>query len=100
MGRIRKTLHWMVPVVGGTSASPIRAESSAERAAREHAELLREQNRLLAEQNRLTAQAARAARPARARGAERCVACGQPIQRVPAGSGVPFVHTDTGEYAC
>jgi len=53
MGRIRKTLHWMVPVVGGTNASPIRAESSAERAAQEHAELIREQNRLLAAQNRL-----------------------------------------------
>jgi hypothetical protein len=45
----------MVPVVGGTSASPIRAESSAERAAREQADLIREQNRLLAEQNRLLA---------------------------------------------
>jgi hypothetical protein len=55
MGRIRKTLHWMVLVVGGTGASPIRAESSAERAAREQAELMREQNRLLAEQNRLLA---------------------------------------------
>jgi hypothetical protein len=57
MGRIRKTLHWMVPVVGGTGASPIRAESSAERAAREHADLIREQNRLLAKQNGLLANA-------------------------------------------
>jgi hypothetical protein len=43
----------MVPVVGGTELSPIRAESSSERAAREQAELMREQNRLLAENNRL-----------------------------------------------
>jgi hypothetical protein len=56
MGRIRKTLHWMVPVVGGTPASPIRRESSQERAARETAELAQEQNRLLAEQNRLLAE--------------------------------------------
>jgi hypothetical protein len=96
MGRIRKTLAWTFSP-GGSMKGPIRAESSAERAAREHAELLREQNRLLAEQNRLTAQAAR---PARARGGAQCVACGQPIEAVPAGSGVPFVHTDTGEYSC
>lgn len=53
MGRLRKTLHWMVPIVGGTSASPIRRESSAEIAARESAELLKEHNGLLEEQNRL-----------------------------------------------
>jgi hypothetical protein len=60
VGRIRKTLHWMVPVIGGTAASPIRAESSAEKAVREQAELIREQNRLLAQQNQL-----RAGRPLR-----------------------------------
>lgn len=52
MGRIRKTLAWTFSP-GGSMKGPIRAESSAERAAREHAELIREQNRLLAEQNRL-----------------------------------------------
>ncbi len=50
MGRIRKTLRFLsAPGVG----SPIRAESSAEQAAREAKEQLAEQNRLLAEQNRL-----------------------------------------------
>jgi hypothetical protein len=47
MGRIRKTLAWTFSP-GGNMKGPIRAESSAERAAREQAELLREQNRLLA----------------------------------------------------
>jgi hypothetical protein len=46
----------MVPVVGGTAASPIRRESSQERAAREAADLIRENNLLLAEQNRLLAE--------------------------------------------
>jgi hypothetical protein len=46
MGRIRKTLHWMT-AIGGDGPSLIRAESSAEQAAREHTALLREQNRLL-----------------------------------------------------
>lgn len=96
MGRIRKTLAWTFSP-GGSMKGPIRAESSAERASREQAELLREQNRLLAEQNRL---AAMAARPARARGEARCPGCGEPIEGAPAGSGVPFVHTDTGEFSC
>lgn len=46
MGRIRKTLRW-ITAPGGDGPSLIRAESSAEQAAREHTELLREQNRLL-----------------------------------------------------
>lgn len=46
MGRIRKALHWAT-AIGGDGPSLIRAESSAEQAAREHAALLREQNRLL-----------------------------------------------------
>jgi hypothetical protein len=55
MGRIRKTLRWTFSFGGTGAGSPIRAESSVEQAAREHAELLREQSRLLAEQNRLIA---------------------------------------------
>lgn len=47
MGRIRKALAWTFSV-GGDGPSLIRRESSAEQAAREHADLLREQNRLLA----------------------------------------------------
>lgn len=65
MGRIRKTLAWTFSP-GGNMKGLVRAESSAERAAREAAEaratqareqsrLLAEQNRLLAEQNRLIA---------------------------------------------
>ncbi|HEX9542911.1 MAG TPA: hypothetical protein VGA04_32735 [Streptosporangiaceae bacterium] len=56
MGRIRKTLAWTFSP-GGNMHGLVRAESSAERAARETAEArqidAREQNRLLAEQNRL-----------------------------------------------
>ena len=43
MGRIRKTLRWTFSFGGTGAGSPIRAESSAERAAREHAELMKEQ---------------------------------------------------------
>lgn len=68
MGRIRKTLAWTFSP-GGNMHGLVRAESSAERAAREAAEaqqaqareqvrLLEEQNRLLAEQNRLRREAA------------------------------------------
>jgi hypothetical protein len=97
MGRIRKTLRWTFSFGGTGAGSPIRAESSAERAAREHADLMREQNRLLAEQNRLVSQAAR---PVRTGGQARCPSCKKPIQAAPAGSRVPFVHTDTGDFAC
>jgi hypothetical protein len=74
----------------------VRAESSAESAAREQAELLREQNRLLAEQNRV---AAREAPPAWAEGQARCPSCGKRIDPAPVGSRVPFVHTDPGDFS-
>lgn len=96
MGRIRKTLAWTFSP-GGNMKGPIRAESSAERAAREQAKLLQEQNRLLAKHNQL---AARAAKPARAGSQARCPGCGQPIEATPGGSAVPFVHMDTGVFSC
>jgi Short C-terminal domain len=64
MGRIRKTLAWTFSP-GGNMKGPIRAESSAERAAREAAEAQKaqadEHRRLLEEQNRLLAAVARSA---------------------------------------
>lgn len=61
MGRIRKTLSWTL-LPGGGMHGPVRAESSAEQAAREAAEAhqahaearqaeIREQNRLRREQS-------------------------------------------------
>jgi hypothetical protein len=97
MGRIRKTLRWTFSFGGTGAGSPIRAESSAERAAREHAELMKEQNRLLAEQNRMIAGTAR---PVQTGAQARCPGCKKPIQAAPPGSGVPFVHTDTRDFSC
>jgi len=73
MGRIRKTLAWTFSP-GGNMKGLVRAESSAERAAREAAEaraaqsreqarLFAEQNRLLAEQNRLISEQQQTSRP-------------------------------------
>jgi len=47
MGRIRKTARWTFSFGGTGAGSPIRAESSAESAARETNRLLAEQNRIL-----------------------------------------------------
>jgi len=47
MGRIRKTMRWTFSFGGTGAGSPIRAESSAEQAARRTHELLEEQNALL-----------------------------------------------------
>lgn len=55
MGRLRKLARWTFSSGGTGLGSPIRAESSAEEAARQQRELLAEQNRLIAEQNRLIA---------------------------------------------
>lgn len=54
MGRIRKALSiGSVIATGGALGTPVRWESSAEKAAKEQERLLDEHNRLLAEQNRL-----------------------------------------------
>jgi hypothetical protein len=42
MGRIRRSLRWTLSFGGTGAGSPIRAESSAEQAAREQTALLRE----------------------------------------------------------
>lgn len=49
MGRIRKALSISsVIATGGALGAPVKWESSAEKAAKEHARLLKEQNELLA----------------------------------------------------
>jgi len=56
MGRIRKALSiTSVIATGGAIGTPVKWESSAEKAAREQARLAKEQNELLAQQNRLLA---------------------------------------------
>ena len=50
MGRIRKALSiTSVIATGGAIGTPVKWESSAEKAAREQAELIKEQNQLLAQ---------------------------------------------------
>jgi hypothetical protein len=74
MGRIRKLAAWTFSP-GGNMKGLVRAESSAERAAREHAELMREQNRLLAQQNRLLASPAPVGAQAAAGTMRCCLEC-------------------------
>lgn len=92
MGRIRKALSiTSVAATGGLLGTPVRWESSAEKAAREQARLMKMQNELIAKQ------ASPPDDPSILKG--RCPKCSRPVVWYAESDKTP-VHTATGKFEC